>query len=50
MAHAGYLSATQQAQLFTVGLPEPLKTDVELQAPANLQQAMYLAILNLCAA
>lgn len=43
MAHAGYLSPAQQVQLFTEGLPEPLRTDVELQAPADLQHAMSLA-------
>ena len=43
MDHAGSLSAVQQVQLFTGGLPNPLRTDVELQAPTNLQQAMSLA-------
>ena len=43
MAHAGYLSPAQQVQLFTGGLPDPLRTDVELQAPADLQRAMSLA-------
>jgi len=43
MAHAGYLSPAQQVQLFTGGLPNPLRTDVELQAPADLQRAMSLA-------
>lgn len=32
----------QQVQLFTVGLDNPLKTDVELQHMANLQTAMSL--------
>ena len=43
MAHAGNLSPEQQVQLFTGGLPDPIRTDVELQAPADLQHAMYLA-------
>jgi len=29
--------------LFTGGLPDPIRTDVELQAPADLQRAMSLA-------
>lgn len=33
----------QQVILFTAGLSEPLRTDVELQAPAHLQTAMSLA-------
>lgn len=33
----------QQINFFTAGLGEPLKTDVELQAPINLQTAMSLA-------
>ncbi|WVZ76818.1 LOW QUALITY PROTEIN: hypothetical protein U9M48_024749 [Paspalum notatum var. saurae] len=33
----------QQAQLFTAGLPGRLRVDVELCAPADLQQAMALA-------
>lgn len=43
MAHAGYLAPAQQVQLFTGGLPDPLRTDVELQAPGDLQRAMALA-------
>jgi len=43
MAHAGYLAPAQQVQLFTGGLPDPLRTDVELQAPPDLQRAMALA-------
>ena len=43
LAHAGYLSPKQQVQLFTGGLPDPICTDVELQAPADLQRAMSLA-------
>lgn len=33
----------QHVNLFTAWLGEPLKTDVELQSPANLQTAMSLA-------
>jgi hypothetical protein len=33
----------QQINLFTAGLGEPFRTDVELQAPAHLQTAMSLA-------
>ena len=43
LAHAGYLTPEQQVQLFTGGLPDPIRTDVELQAPADLQRAMALA-------
>jgi hypothetical protein len=43
MAHAGPLSPAQQVQLFTGGLPDPIRTDVELQGPTNLQRAMGLA-------
>lgn len=34
------LLPTQQVQLFTVGLLNPLRTDVELQNPLNLQTAL----------
>lgn len=37
------LSISQQIDMFTAGLGEPLKTDVELHSPANLQKAMSLA-------
>ena len=37
------LSLTQQVNLYTAGLGEPLRTDVELQAPTHLQTAMSLA-------
>lgn len=37
------LSPMQQVQLFTSGLLKPLRTDVELQNPTNLQTAMSLA-------
>ena len=43
MAHTGPLSPLQQVQLFTGGLPDPIRTDVELQALADLQRAMGLA-------
>jgi hypothetical protein len=43
MAHAGPLSPEQQVRLFTGGLPEPIRVDVELQAPQDLQRAMALA-------
>lgn len=33
----------KQVQLFTTGLMKPLRTDVELQNPTNLQTAMSLA-------
>lgn len=37
------LSLLEQVQLFTAGLGNPLKTDVELQHHASLQTAMSLA-------
>lgn len=37
------LSQRQQTNLFTAGLGEPLRTDVELQGPTNLQAAINLA-------
>lgn len=43
MAHGGYLSPEQQVQIFTGSLPDPICTDVELHAPADLQKAMCLA-------
>jgi hypothetical protein len=43
LAHAGFLSQCQQVQLFTGGLPDSIRIDVELQAPEDLQRAMYLA-------
>lgn len=42
-AHASYLSPEQQVQLFTGGLPNPIRTDIELHAPAGLHRAMSLA-------
>ncbi|XP_039820334.1 uncharacterized protein LOC120682466 [Panicum virgatum] len=43
LAPAGYLSPLQQVQLFTGGLPDQIRIDVELQAPMDLQRAMSLA-------
>jgi hypothetical protein len=43
MAHAGYLSPEQQVHLFTGGLPDTIRIDVELQEPQDLQRAMALA-------
>ena len=40
---AEHLQPRQQVQLFTPGLEEPIRTDVELQNPASLQMAMALA-------
>jgi hypothetical protein len=37
------LSPMQQVNMFTAGLGDPLRTDVELLAPTNLQTAMSLA-------
>jgi hypothetical protein len=37
------ITPRQQVQMFTVGLGEPLRIDVELAAPTELQQAMNLA-------
>ena len=42
MAHAGHLSPAQQVQLFTGGLPDSLRTDVELQRPPDLRQLCTL--------
>ncbi|XP_066355020.1 uncharacterized protein [Miscanthus floridulus] len=43
LAHAEPLTPMQQVRLFTGGLPEPIRTDVELQGPTDLQRAMGLA-------
>lgn len=43
MAHVGHLTPLQQVQLFTGGLLDPIRTDVEVQAPLDLQRAMYMA-------
>jgi hypothetical protein len=40
--HAGTLSVLQKAQLFTGGLPDHIRIDVELHEPSNLQHAMRL--------
>jgi hypothetical protein len=42
LAHAGYLTPEQKAHLFTSGLPDHIRIDVELQAPQELQRAMAL--------
>jgi len=42
-AHAGHLVPRQKALLFTGGLPDHIRIDVELQEPQDLQRAMYLA-------
>ncbi|XP_066374609.1 uncharacterized protein [Miscanthus floridulus] len=42
-AHAGDLTTLQRAKLFTGGLPDYIRVDVELHQPQNLQHAMYLA-------
>lgn len=43
LAHAGRLEQLQQAQLFTGGLPEHIRVDVELHDPQDLHRAMRLA-------
>jgi hypothetical protein len=43
LVHTGCLAPLQQAQLFTGGLPEALRVDVELHEPQDLQRAMRLA-------
>ena len=42
LCHCADLSMQHQVNLFTAGLGEPLRTDVELQAPSHLQTAMNL--------
>ena len=42
-AHAGRLSSGQKAKLFTGGLPDHIRVDVELHDPQDLQRAMHLA-------
>ena len=37
------MSHRQQSNMYTTGLGEPLRTDVELQTPETLQRAMHLA-------
>lgn len=43
MVHAGCLTPYQQAQLFTDGLPEHIRIDVEFHDHQDLQRAMSLA-------
>jgi hypothetical protein len=43
MAHAGNLEAVQQARLFTGGLPDHIRVDVELHEPQDLHRAVRLA-------
>jgi hypothetical protein len=43
MVHARCLTRYQQAKLFTGGLPEHIRIDVELHDPQDLQCAMSLA-------
>jgi hypothetical protein len=43
MAYAGRLAPLQQAHLFTGGLPDHIRIDVELHDPQDLQRAMRLA-------
>jgi hypothetical protein len=43
LCRADRLQPKMQVQLFTPGLREPIRTDVELQNPASLQMAMALA-------
>ena len=40
---AGTLDEQQQVNIYTAGLLEPLKTDVELQNPPDMEMAMSLA-------
>jgi hypothetical protein len=37
------LSENHQIEIFTIGLRNPLKTDVELEQPTTLEEAMALA-------
>jgi hypothetical protein len=41
--YAGELSTLQKARLFTGGLPEHIRIDVDLLEPQDLQHAMRLA-------
>jgi hypothetical protein len=43
VARAGPLNEQQQVNIYTVGLLEPLKMDVELQNPQDMEMAMSLA-------
>lgn len=42
-AHASHLLPLQKVQLFTGGLPDHIRVDVELHDPQDLQRAMRLA-------
>jgi hypothetical protein len=43
VARAEPLDEQQQVNIYTAGLLEPLKTDVELQNPPDMEMAMSLA-------
>jgi hypothetical protein len=43
VAHAGALDEQQQVNTYTAGLLEPLKTDVRLQNPQDMEMAISLA-------
>lgn len=43
VARASTLDEQQQVNIYTVGLVEPLKTDVELQNPYDMEMEMSLA-------
>ncbi|KAJ4797074.1 hypothetical protein LUZ62_048320 [Rhynchospora pubera] len=43
ICRADSVTPTQQMHIFTAGLSEPLRTDVELHKPSDLQHAMSLA-------
>jgi len=43
LCHARDLTASQKAELFTGGLPDHIRMDVELRHPEDLQTAMHLA-------
>jgi hypothetical protein len=43
LAHAGYLDERQQVNIYTAKLLEPLKTDIKLLDPQDMETAMLLA-------
>jgi hypothetical protein len=43
LCHCDDMASLQQLHMFTAGLGEPLRMDVELATPFNLQSAMSLA-------
>lgn len=43
LCHCEDMTQLQQTQMFTAGLGEPLRTDVEPLTPTTLQRAMHLA-------